>query len=112
MQHRLAGLLDPLSRLRTAGLLEGTTLVLLVFVAVPLKYLANLPGMVSVLGPVHGIAFVLYLVALLDNFAGGGWTWREMARVGLAALVPFGTFLNDHWLARRQAQAKGPGAVQ
>jgi hypothetical protein len=42
-------------------------------------------------------------VALADNFAGGGWRPRDMARVGLVALLPLGTFLNDPWLARRQA---------
>ncbi len=94
---------DPLSRLRLAGAVEGATLLILLLVAVPLKHLAGVPAAVSVMGPVHGVAFVAYLVALADNFAGGGWRPREMARVGLVALVPLGTFLNDPWLARRQA---------
>lgn len=110
MRRQLADLSDPLTRLRLAGALEGTTLVLLL-VAVPLKYLADEPGVVSVLGPVHGIAFVLYVMAVLDNFAGGGWHKGEMARVGFVALLPFGTFFNDHWLARRQARATAEGTA-
>lgn len=98
---------DPLRRLRLAGLIEGTTLLVLLLVAVPLKHLAGLPGLVSVMGPVHGLAFVAYLVALVDNLAGGGWRPRDMMRAGLVALVPLGTFINDRWLARREAAQGG-----
>lgn len=94
---------DPLSRLRLAGLVEGTTLVFLVLVAVPLKHITGYPQVVSAAGPVHGLAFVFYVVALVDNFSGGGWTVREMLRTGLACFVPFGTFLNERYLAARAA---------
>lgn len=96
-------LTDPLTRLRTAGLFEGTTLLFLLLVAVPLKHLAGYPGIVSVAGPVHGLAFVLYIVALVDNFSGGGWSRKEVLRTGLACLLPFGTFINDRYLAVRAA---------
>lgn len=95
-------LTDPLDRLRIAGLIEGTTLILLLGVAVPLKHLAGLPVATSVMGPIHGVAFVLYFAALIDNFSGGGWSPREMARASLVAMIPFGTFANDRWLARRR----------
>jgi integral membrane protein len=94
-----------MGRLRIAGLIEGTTLVTLFFVAVPLKHLADEPGVVTVVGPAHGVAFILYLVTLIENFAGGGWSTREMLRTGLAAILPFGTFLNDRRL--RQRKEKG-----
>lgn len=101
---------NPLARLRLAGAVEGTTLLLLLVVAMPLKYFSEMPVVVSVMGPLHGSAFVLYLVALLDNFAGGGWKPREIARVGIVGVLPFGTFLNDHWLAQRQARASTAAA--
>lgn len=52
-------LTDPLTRLRIAGLFEGTTLLFLLLIAVPLKHLAGYPEIVSAAGPVHGLAFVL-----------------------------------------------------
>jgi integral membrane protein len=101
-------LADPLTRLRCAGLFEGTTLLFLLLVAVPMKHLAGYPEIVSAAGPVHGLAFVLYIVCLVDNFSGGGWSRKEMLRIGLACLLPFGTFINDRYLAVRAAnQAAG-----
>ena len=92
---------EPLGRLRIAGLIEGATLITLLFVAVPLKHVFGMPAAVSVVGPVHGIAFILYVVTLIDNFSGGGWTQRDMARTAVVAIIPFGTFVNDRWLAKR-----------
>jgi integral membrane protein len=92
---------DPHSRLRLAGLVEGTTLLLLIGVAVPLKRLAGWPEAVSLLGPVHGLAFLLYLYALAEAASAGAWPRRDIARAALACLVPLGTFLNDRWLRWR-----------
>ncbi|HEY8566918.1 MAG TPA: DUF3817 domain-containing protein [Beijerinckiaceae bacterium] len=97
------GLSDPLGRLRLMGWVEGTTLLLLVGVAVPLKHLGGWPQAVSVLGPVHGLAFLAYLAAAIEAVSSGGWTRREAARLFGVSLVPFGTFLNDRWLAARAA---------
>jgi integral membrane protein len=91
--------------LRKAALLEGTTLVLLVLIAVPLKRLAGMPEAVSIIGPVHGIAFLVYVVLLsaalfkdLLNIQ----TWL----VGLiAAFIPFGSFLFE-----RKALRPAPSA--
>jgi integral membrane protein len=96
---------DPLSRLRLAGLIEGTTLLLLLGIAVPLKHLVGWPQAVSVMGPTHGLAFVLYVVFAIETIAAGYWTGRDIVRLSLACLVPFGTFLNDGWLKSRQARA-------
>ena len=91
----------PIGRLRVAGLIEGTTLVTLLFVAVPMKYLFDIPAVVTVVGPTHGVAFILYLFTLIENFAGGGFSRRDMLRTGLAATLPFGTFINETWLRDR-----------
>lgn len=103
----MPSLADPLTRLRIAGLLEGTTLVLLLGVAVPLKRLAGVPELVTVMGPVHGLAFLIYGWCAVETVFAGGWSRRDAARVLLAAIVPFGPFLNDVWLRRRQRAAAG-----
>ena len=97
-----------LRRMRAVSLLEGATLVLLLGVAVPLKHLAGFPVATSIMGPIHGIAFVLYVWMLVQTLSLGGWTRAEAARMVLAAFIPFGAFVNERALARRQASLATP----
>lgn len=93
-----------LSRLRVAGWIEGTTLLLLIGVAVPLKHKAGLPQAVSLMGPVHGLAFLIYLAFSVEAVSFGGWSRAQVIRLFLVGLIPFGTLINDRWLAARRAQ--------
>ncbi len=93
----------PIGLLRLAGHLEGTTLLLLVFIAVPLKHIGGEPLAVSIMGPIHGLSFVMYLMMCMNVLSGGGWTRNETMRILAASAIPFGTFLNDRYLAAKQA---------
>jgi integral membrane protein len=95
--------LSQLRKMRAVSLLEGTTLLQLIGVAVPLKHLAGYPIATRVMGPVHGVAFVLYLWMLIQTVSIGGWPRAATARMVLAAFIPFGAFLNERALARRQS---------
>jgi len=92
-----------LRKMRSASLLEGFTLIILVGIAVPLKHFAGLAVATSIMGPIHGIAFVFYFWMLIQIVSGGGWARGEVTRMIVAALVPFGAFVNERALARRQA---------
>jgi integral membrane protein len=92
-----------LRHMRWVSLLEGTTLVALVFVAVPLEHLGGYPLAVTWMGSIHGMAFLLYVWMLIQTISGGDWTWPEILRAGVAAIVPFGGFVNERWLRRKQA---------
>lgn len=83
----------PLRTLRLASLAEGSTLLLLVLVAVPLKRLAGWPMGVSVMGPVHGAAFLIYAAMVLQHLTAQRIAHREAAQLLLAAFVPFGVLL-------------------
>ena len=93
--------LTPLGRLRIAGYFEGTTLLLLLLVAVPLKHQLGMPEMVSLVGPIHGFAFIAYIVLTLAVVFDGSWAKTEIFRTVTVSIVPFGTFLNDRMLKRR-----------
>ena len=95
--------LGQIRRLEAASLVEGSTLILLLFVAVPLKHLGGWPAASSVLGPVHGLAFLFYVWTAIETASGGGWTRREVARLLLVALVPFGGFANLPFIQRKAA---------
>lgn len=96
-----------LRRLELASAIEGTTLVALLLVAVPLKHLAGLPVAVRLMGPAHGLAFAFYAWTAFETIAGGGWGRGDALRLALAALVPFGGFFNLRWLRARAAAAAG-----
>ncbi|KFG68813.1 DUF3817 domain-containing protein [Microvirga sp. BSC39] len=100
--------LSQLRRMRAVSLLEGVTLLLLVCVAVPLKHLAGFPIATSIMGPIHGMAFVLYVWMLVQTVSMGGWTKGQAAGMALAAFIPFGAFVNERVLARRQASLAKP----
>ena len=91
-----------LRRLEAASLVEATTLLLLVGVAVPLRHLAGQPGAVTVMGPVHGLAFAAYVWTVLQTTAGGGWHRREWLRLLATAFVPFAGFANLPLIRRKE----------
>lgn len=78
---RITWLLDKIA------LLDGVALLLLFFVGVPLKYLADFPLLVKILGPTHGTLFILLVVLLVINLA------KKIISIGLAALLFFGALL-------------------
>lgn len=100
--------LAQLRRLEIASVLEATTLVVLVCVAVPLKHLGHYDIAVRIIGPVHGLAFLAYLWTVLQTVTGGGWPGRAIARLLLTAFIPFAGFTTPAFLrARLRAVAAG-----
>lgn len=80
---------------RIVSFLEGTSYLLLLFVAVPIKYLMEDPQYVKMLGMPHGLLFVGYLVLaflLKDQMK---WNTKTFFSVLAASVIPFGTFYID-----------------
>jgi integral membrane protein len=84
-------------RLRIIGFLEGISLLLLVFIAVPMKYLLDNPGLSKTLGPVHGAVFLLFLLNTLSVGMEQRWKFSTTTwKVIVACFIPFGTFYIDY----------------
>ena len=90
-----------LKRLRFVGRIEGTTLLLLVGVAVPLKYIGGWPQGTSIMGPIHGAAFIFYVVTLIEVASSQLLNRTETIRTFFACLIPFGPFWNDALLKKK-----------
>lgn len=89
-------------RLRIIGFLEGISLLVLVFIAVPIKYIWHDPVLVKAMGPVHGALFLLFVFNALSVGVEQQWKFRETTyKVLLACIIPFGTFYIDHTLLRK-----------
>jgi integral membrane protein len=93
-----------INHLRRIGMIEGASFLILLGVAMPLKYFAGLPVAVQVMGWAHGLLFIIFCLALLRAKRSARWSIAESAVVFVAALLPFGPFLID---ARLRRQANG-----
>jgi integral membrane protein len=82
-----------LGRLRVTGRAEGISFLLLLGVAMPLKYLAGYPGAVRLVGMAHGVLFILYVILALQAAWVHRWNWQRTGWVLLASLLPAGPFL-------------------
>ena len=93
-----------ITRFRTVAIAEGISFLVLLFIAMPLKYMADMPLAVKVVGWIHGVLFVWYWVAALPLFTKLKWDVERIFGLGLASVLPFGTFVMERmWL-------RGPGA--
>ncbi len=95
--------LGQLRRMRLVSVVEGCTLLILVFVAVPIKHLGGYAIATTIMGPVHGLAFLLYVWTLIETVSGADFPRADMVRMVVAAFIPFGAVLNERALHRRQA---------
>ncbi|MDQ1730826.1 MAG: hypothetical protein QOK10_985 [Pseudonocardiales bacterium] len=98
-----AGVRNAFLRYRVMAFITGTLLVLLVFVAIPIKYLGHNEGPVAVIGTAHGFLFMVYLLTALDLGIRRRWPWLKLGLVMIAGTVPFASFYAEHRLRREIA---------
>ena len=84
-----------LQQLRLAALSEGWSYLVLLFVAMPLKYGTGLPVAVRIVGSLHGLLFVVFLVALYRVVRARNWPFSRAFRAFMCCLIPFGAFVFD-----------------
>ncbi|ASS48698.1 MAG: hypothetical protein A3D31_06895 [Candidatus Fluviicola riflensis] len=93
-----------IGRLRIIGFLEGISLLVLLFVAVPLKYMYGNPNLSALLGPIHGGIFVLFLFNTLSLGVEYNWKFKTTTwKIILACFIPFGTIYIDYSIFRKLA---------
>jgi integral membrane protein len=113
------GLAGAFLRYRIMAYTTGVLLVLLVFVAMPIRYWGHNHGPVAVIGTAHGFLFMVYLLTAFDLGVRLRWPWLKLGLVMVAGTVPFASFYAEHrahadLLARSQAaraQVAEPGPL-
>jgi len=93
----------PVGRVRIIALAEGISYLLLLGVAMPLKYLADQPLAVRYVGWAHGVLFVVLVLALLAAWGSRALSTKHSALVFIASLLPFGPFIIDKRIARDES---------
>lgn len=94
--HQIRNVMSSLiNSFRVVALLEGLSYILLLFIAVPIKYLGDDPTYVKMLGMPHGILFVAYIALAIFVGQDLKWNSKTFGIVLVASIIPFGTFYVD-----------------
>lgn len=96
-----------LERFRVTALIEGISYIILLVIAMPLKYFADMPMAVTIVGAAHGGLFTLYIITLANVFFKDKWTFVQGLFAFIASLIPFATFYLDGQLRRYQRPVLG-----
>lgn len=92
----------PLGRFRVIGIIEGISYLVLLGIAMPLKYFLDMPSAVKIAGSLHGLFFVLYILALAHVTFKNRWSILRVIGAFIASLLPFGNFVLDARLRNEQ----------
>lgn len=88
-----------LKSFRKVAILEGWSYILLIFLAMPIKYYLGNPIYVKYVGWAHGALFIAYVAFLPFLMINLKWSFVKTIIAFIASLLPFGTFVLDHyWL--------------
>ena len=90
---------------RLVALLEGVSYILLLFIAVPIKYWGGDAQWVKLLGMPHGLLFVSYLILAFLIKDDNQWRNKDVVIIMFASILPFGTFYVD-WKYLRKLKFK------
>ncbi|CAM1334470.1 DUF3817 domain-containing protein [Tenacibaculum aestuariivivum] len=83
---------------KIVSLLEGVSYLLLLFIAVPIKYFQGNPEYVKMLGMPHGLLFVAYIIMAIMLKFELNWNAKTFGIVCLLSVLPFGTFFVSRYL--------------
>jgi integral membrane protein len=90
----------PIDLLRVVGIIEGISFLLLLGIAMPLKYFADIHEAVTIAGWIHGLFFVLYVLVIGYVTLVVRWSFGWIVGSLLASVIPFGPFVLDKRLRK------------
>ncbi len=94
--------LKTLQRFRIISISEGISFLVLMFIAMPLKWIFGMPEMVTYTGWIHGFLFILYIFVLFPTSRSLKWSFGNTFLALIASLLPFGPFLFDRKLKEEE----------
>lgn len=89
---KIFGVISAKQNFLKIGKLEGYSFLLLLFVAMPLKYVFNLPEYVRIAGMIHGILFTIFVITIVILIQNKQLSIKKAALAFLFSIIPFGTF--------------------
>ena len=95
---------NPIAFLRMVALIEGISYLILLFLAMPLKYIWGQPDAVRIVGMAHGVLFVIFCFSLLQTFVMAKWPIGRASLIFLASIIPFGPWIIDRRMKAYEAE--------
>ncbi|TDQ19127.1 integral membrane protein [Algoriphagus boseongensis] len=89
-------------RFKWISLIEGMSFLILLFIAMPLKYIMDMPLAVTYVGWAHGLLFILYIYTVFPTASKLKWEFGRTFFALLASILPFGPFIFDRNLRKNQ----------
>ena len=93
--------MSELKKFRIINKIEGISYIILLFVAMPLKYSFGYPIATKIVGSIHGVLVFAFLYQIYEAKREAGFTLKETAFYTLLSLIPFGSFYTDTLLAKK-----------
>lgn len=87
-----------LKRFRWISIIEGLSFLILLFIAMPLKYVFDYPLTVTYVGWAHGILFVIYIYVVFPTAYKARWDFKKTFLALVASILPFGPFVFDKYI--------------
>ena len=94
--------MNPIRAFRMIALAEGTSFLILLCIAMPMKYMMGMPLAVRIAGSIHGLLFLLYVARLVNLRTTYQWDNKFSFFALLASLLPFGPFVFDKHLREKE----------
>lgn len=93
--------MSELKKFRLINKIEGISFIILLFVAMPLKYYFDYPVATKIVGMLHGLLVFAFIYQIFEAKKEAGFCWKETAFYTLLSLLPFGSFYTDKLLVKK-----------
>ena len=97
--------MSELKKFRLINKIEGISFLILLLIAMPMKYSFGIPIATKIMGMIHGLLVFAFIYQIFEAKKEAGFTWRETALYSILSLIPFGSFYTDKLLAKKMITA-------
>jgi len=97
--------MSELKKFRLINKIEGISFIILLFIAMPMKYSFGIPMATKVVGMLHGLLVFAFIYQIIEAKKEAGFTMKETALYSILSLIPFGSFYTDKLLAKKMITA-------
>jgi integral membrane protein len=97
--------MSELKKFRLINKIEGISFIILLFIAMPMKYSFGYPMATKVVGMLHGLLVFAFIYQIIEAKKEDGFMLKETALYSILSLIPFGSFYTDKLLAKKMTIA-------